>query len=139
MRVAAWVKMNIIDLLFCVILFLPIMSAKNESTLASQHYSRVLKEVRCQNPVPRVVHISQLFPSARKKYVPHCTMLYVCGQESGCCRQENEQCVPKTIEDVDLYFWVVELTPKGPKKGVEVITMKNHTECYCQPLNDNPR
>lgn len=76
--------------------------------------------------------------SAKKKFVPHCTLLHVCGHFSGCCRQENEQCVAKTAEDVKLYFWVIELTPDGKqKKGVEHIVMKNHTECQCQAINDD--
>jgi hypothetical protein len=85
--------------------------------------------------------MSDLYPSARKKFLPHCTLLHFCGKFSGCCRQENEQCVPKTIEEVEIYFWVIELTTDGKqKKGVEYITMKNHTECHCIPINnDIPR
>lgn len=112
---------------------------QNESLLASQHFSRILKEAKCHTPVPRVVNIQELFPSATKKYIPHCTSLHYCGYDTGCCRQENEKCVPKTVEDVDLYFFTVELTPRGQRKGVEVITMQNHTECMCQPINDSPR
>jgi len=117
------------------------MGSKNDSMMASQHFSRIVKEAKCQTPVPRVIHLSDIFPSARKKFVPHCTLLYFCGSYSGCCRQENEQCAPKTIQEVDLYFWVIELTTDGKqKKGVEAITMKNHTECHCQPINnDIPR
>lgn len=113
----------------------------NESMLASQHFSRIVKEAKCQTPVPRVIHMSDLYPSARKKFLPHCTRLHFCGQFSGCCRQENEQCAPKTIEEVNVYFWVIELTTDGKqKKGVEFITMKNHTECHCIPINnDTPR
>ena len=110
----------------------------NESLLASQHYNHILKFAKCQTPFPRVVNInSELHPSAIKKYIPHCTILHFCGPHSGCCRQENEQCVPKTIEEVKLYFWTIELTPRGHKKGIEVITMKNHTECICAPINSN--
>ncbi|XP_054153821.1 snake venom vascular endothelial growth factor toxin barietin-like [Oppia nitens] len=111
----------------------------NESLLASQHFSRILKEAKCQQPVPRVVNIQELFPSATKKYIPHCTLMHFCGYDTGCCRQENERCVPKTVQDVDLYFFTVELTPRGQRKGVEMITMQNHTECMCQPINDSPR
>lgn len=111
----------------------------NESLLASQHYNRILKFAKCQTPFPRVVNInSELHPSAIKKYIPHCTILHYCGPHSGCCRQENEQCVPKTIEQVKLYFWTIELTPRGHKKGIEVISMSNHTECMCAPINASP-
>lgn len=84
----------------------------------------------------RVVNInSELHPSAIKKYIPHCTILHYCGPHSGCCRHENEQCVPKTVEEVKLYFWTIELTPRGHKKGIEVVSMQNHTECMCAPIN----
>jgi hypothetical protein len=110
----------------------------NESLLASQHYNRILKFAKCQTPFPRVVNInSELHPSAIKKYIPHCTILHYCGPHSGCCRQENEQCVPKTMEQVKLYFWTIELTPRGHKKGIEVISMSNHTSCHCAPINVN--
>ncbi|KAI2807627.1 hypothetical protein BLOT_005565 [Blomia tropicalis] len=108
----------------------------NESLLASQHYNRILKYAQCGQPMARVVNInSELHPSAIKKYIPHCTIIHHCGPHSGCCRQENEQCVPKTIEEVKLYFWTIELTSRGHKKGIEVIAMKNHTECMCAPIN----
>ena len=112
-----------------------------DSILAYQHFSRVIKEAKCQTPVPKVIQISDHMLSAKKKFIPHCTVLHFCGRFSGCCRQENEQCVPKTVEDVKLYFWVIELTADGKqRKGVEHIVMKNHTECHCQPINeDTPR
>lgn len=103
--------------------------------LASQHYSRVLKEAHCSRPLQRVVHLDQLYPSAHKKYVPRCTVLYVCGDASGCCLQENQQCVAKSHELVTLYFLTVELTEKGnQKKGVEQLVFKNDTECHCQTI-----
>lgn len=113
-----------------------------ESALASQHFKRILKEAKCQVPVPRVVNIQELFPSATKKYIPHCTLLHMCGPESGCCNSETEKCVPKKVQLVDLYFWTIELSGKtrgGQKKAVEVISMQNHTECECKPINDLPR
>ena len=111
----------------------------SESLLASQRYNRILKYAKCQTPFARVVNIHhELRLSAVKKYIPHCTILHYCGPHSGCCRQENEQCVPKTVKEVKLYFWTIELTPRGHKKGIEVITMKNHTECMCAPINQKP-
>ena len=74
-------------------------------------------------------------PSATKKYIPHCTILHYCGEHTGCCRLETEHCIAKTIEMVRLYFWTIEITARGHKKGIEVIMMKNHTECMCAPIN----
>ena len=132
---------SILILILVIVRNIRLISAKdiNESLLASQHFTRILKEAKCQSPVPRVVNIQEIFPSATKKYIPHCTLLHFCGYDSGCCRQENERCVPKTVQKVELYFWTIELTPRGQKKGVEMITMQNHTECECQPINDSPR
>lgn len=132
--------------LFCVtvIIFLQLLGhhssviTNNDSLLASQHFTRILKEAKCQTPVPKVIHISDFILSAKRKFVPHCTLLHFCGHFSGCCRQENEECVAKTVEEVKLHFWVIELLPDGKqKKGVDFLTMKNHTECHCQPINDN--
>lgn len=109
----------------------------NESLLASEHYNRVLKYAKCQYPMAKVVNIQNELqnPSATKKYIPHCTILHYCGEHTGCCRLETEHCIAKTIEMVRLYFWTIEITARGHKKGIEVIMMKNHTECMCAPIN----
>ncbi|XP_075675920.1 uncharacterized protein LOC113798173 [Dermatophagoides pteronyssinus] len=111
----------------------------NESLMASEHYNRILKYAKCQYPHAKIINIQnelQINPSATKKYIPHCTILHYCGENSGCCRLETEHCIPKTIEEVKLYFWTIEITSRGQhKKGIEVITMKNHTECMCAPIN----
>lgn len=115
----------------------PQTNSEYESLMASQHYQRIIKYAKCQRPHARVVNVQSELkhnPSASKKYIPHCTILHTCGPHSGCCRLENEQCIPKRIEDVKLYFWTIELTPRGHKKGIEVITMQNHTECMCAPI-----
>lgn len=115
----------------------PQTNSEYESLMASQHYQRIIKFAKCQRPHARVVNVQSELkhnPSASKKYIPHCTILHTCGPHSGCCRMENEQCIPKRIEDVKLYFWTIELTPRGHKKGIEVITMQNHTECMCAPI-----
>nr|XP_027204465.1 probable serine/threonine-protein kinase MARK-A [Dermatophagoides pteronyssinus] len=111
----------------------------NESLMASEHYNRILKYAKCQYPHAKIINIQnelQINPSATKKYIPHCTILHYCGENSGCCRLETEHCIPKTIEEVKLYFWTIEITSRGQhKKGIEIITMKNHTECMCAPIN----
>ncbi|RWS27911.1 platelet-derived growth factor subunit A-like protein [Leptotrombidium deliense] len=114
--------------------------SNNDAKLAAIHLSKITKEAKCKKPLPRVVHIEELHPNARKKYLPHCTVLHFCGQETGCCRQENEICSPKTIEEVTLNFWVVELTAFGKRKGVEKMTFLNHTECDCiSPIGNSTR
>lgn len=116
---------------------LPIVPSRADSLLATQHVNRMIKDASCSKPVPKVVRVQDLLPNStpHKQYLPHCTVLHFCGQESGCCRSERHHCVPKNVEEVKLYFLTVELTPTGTKKGVETITAKNHTECHCVPIN----
>ncbi|KAH9416909.1 hypothetical protein DERP_013880 [Dermatophagoides pteronyssinus] len=74
----------------------------NESLMASEHYNRILKYAKCQYPHAKIINIQnelQINPSATKKYIPHCTILHYCGENSGCCRLETEHCIPKTIEE----------------------------------------
>lgn len=131
----------IIRLIILLLINVNISKSSKESLLASQHFNRILKEAKCRFPVPRVVHIKDLFPSAvsaTKKYIPHCTVLYSCGQFSGCCRQESEQCETNITQQIDLYFRVIELTSDGKqKKSIERLSLKNDTECHCVPINKN--
>lgn len=110
--------------------------SRRDSMLASFHFNRALREARCKDPLPRVVHISDVYMSSRKKYLPHCTVLFRCSQDTGCCHSEDMVCGPKTIQRVKLYFWTVELTRSGQRKGVEILTFDNHTECECKSIID---
>lgn len=69
---------------------------------AQQHYYRVAKEILCENPKPKVIHV-QLDPS--KSYVPSCTILHRCGDDTGCCKN-TKTCQAIQKENVDLYFTV---------------------------------
>ncbi|RWS29460.1 platelet-derived growth factor subunit A-like protein [Leptotrombidium deliense] len=115
---------------------IPLINASDErnldSRLASIHVSRILQQAKCKVPVPRVLHILDQYPSATKKYLPHCTILHICGSESGCCSSEYETCFPKTVTNVTLHFFVVELTTNGQKKYVQKLSFQNHTECECR-------
>ncbi|XP_074602174.1 uncharacterized protein LOC141855885 [Brevipalpus obovatus] len=110
--------------------------SRRDSMLASFHFNRALREARCKDPLPRVVHISDVYMSSRKKYLPHCTVLFRCSQDTGCCHSEDMVCGPKTIQTVKLNFWTVELTRGGQRKGVEILTFDNHTECECKSIID---
>jgi hypothetical protein len=128
----------IIILMINPVLYL-VTSNKNLSQLASSHFSRILKDGKCSVPVPRMVYISELNPPPNKKYLPHCTQLHACGPQFSCCPQESDVCVAKSVEKVELYFWVLELTPQGSKKSVESIVFNNHTECECRHRSLNMR
>jgi len=111
-------------------------ASRRDSMLTSLHFNRALREARCKDPLPRVIHISDVYMSSRKKYLPHCTVLFRCSQDTGCCHSEDMVCGPKTIQTVKLHFWTVELTRGGQRKGVEILTFDNHTECECKSIVD---
>ena len=110
--------------------------SRDDALRASQHFTRVLSEAKCSKPYPRVVQLDELFPNSGKKFVPRCTLIHYCGEDTGCCQQENQRCSPLKQEPVTLYFWVIELTNRGQKRGIEKVTLFNDTECYCK--NNSP-
>lgn len=116
-----------------------IMRMGSEEMNASLHFSRLIKDGRCKLPFKKLVYLSDLYPSEKKKFVPHATILHFCGSETGCCNSESQVCAPKTQQNVTLVFWVIELTNFGQKKGVEKLIFRNDTECECQPINQGAR
>ena len=140
-----------VRLMFCIMLgFIIITQANSDNVdsptydmkLATNHFSSMLRDAKCERPMPRVVHVSEMFPNARKQYAPHCTVIHFCGDDTGCCH-ENEQCVARHEETIELRFWVVELAADESKdgkkiiqrKGVEKLRFSNATECHCQRNN----
>lgn len=79
---------------------------REDITEALQHAMKVNQEARCQVPRPRVVHIQDLYPNPSKSYVPHCTILHHCSDETGCCSRDEATCAPKTTQRVELAFYV---------------------------------
>lgn len=108
---------------------------REDASRASRHLNRVLKEVKCSQPFPRVVKMSDLITNSRKTYLPRCTLLHFCGDDTGCCPHENQRCVAAKSEAVTLYFWVMEMTDSGSRKGVEKVVLTNDTECHCQVMH----
>jgi len=111
---------------------------REDASRASKHFARVLKEARCSQPFPRVIKMSDVMPnSTRKTYLPRCTLIHYCGDDTGCCSQDNQRCVAAKKEAITLYFWVMEITDRGSRKGVEKVVLLNHTECHCQVFNNS--
>lgn len=71
--------------------------------LANAHVSKIYSEASCRIPQRRVERI-QKDPS--KIYVPHCTVLHRCADDTGCCMTDRQTCAPKRTQSVDLYFFV---------------------------------
>ncbi len=69
---------------------------------ATAHISRIYMEALCKIPKPKIIPIV----AASKTYVPHCTVLHRCGDDTGCCHTDALTCVPKRTATVDLYFYV---------------------------------
>ncbi|KAI1292112.1 WD repeat and SOCS box-containing protein 1 [Halotydeus destructor] len=111
-------------------------STLSPMTLAAHHYSSMVTEAKCSQPAPRVIMLRDIYPGARKKYLPRCTVLHVCSESTGCCPQETETCAPKTQHLVTLYFFAIELTDKGvQRKTIEKLSFANDTQCHCVPMN----
>ncbi|KAG4070811.1 hypothetical protein HA402_011037 [Bradysia odoriphaga] len=89
------------------------------------HISRIYTEALCKFPKPKIIPIV----AASKTYVPHCTVLHRCGDDTGCCHTDALTCVPKRTATVDLYFYVSTMEKREP--SVEYLTFINHTECHC--------
>lgn len=103
-----------------------ITNQKQNKALANAHASKIYTEASCRLPQQRVERI-QKDPS--KMYVPHCTILHRCGDDTGCCKTDRQTCAPKRTQNVDLYFFVKSFNSK--QGSIEHHTFVNHTECHC--------
>ncbi|KAJ9586906.1 hypothetical protein L9F63_019504, partial [Diploptera punctata] len=72
---------------------------------AVQHTLEMNKEGNCKIPRPRVIQVKDVFPHPSKTYIPHCTILHQCTDDTGCCRDESLTCTARKSEPVDLYFY----------------------------------
>lgn len=64
------------------------------------------KETRCREPSPRVLSIQSIHPDPGKSYLPHCTVLHRCAEDTGCCTNRAMKCGPKHQTRIYLYFYV---------------------------------
>lgn len=76
---------------------------EKRAALAASHATRIFAEGTCRWPKPKVIAV-QSDPS--KTYMPHCTILYRCGDDTGCCNSDARTCVARKTQPVDLYFYV---------------------------------
>uniref|UniRef100_A0A8D8YCC6 Platelet-derived growth factor (PDGF) family profile domain-containing protein n=1 Tax=Cacopsylla melanoneura TaxID=428564 RepID=A0A8D8YCC6_9HEMI len=111
-----------------------------QERLASKHKTKVGKDAACRKPMPKVVKVSDVYPTATKIYLPQCTIIHQCAEDTGCCMGAFQKCGPKSSEKVDLYFYTY--TTSAIRKGVsphqiEKLGFYNHTECECH--EDMPR
>ncbi|XP_071454756.1 uncharacterized protein [Hetaerina americana] len=106
-------------------------SSEAEIREAIQHSLKVSREGLCKVPRPKVVQVKDVYPHPAKTYMPHCTILHQCGDDTGCCRDETLSCVPRKTKRIELYFYTATLG-SGHGSVVEKLVFYNHTECECQ-------
>lgn len=69
----------------------------------AEHVQRTDHEAKCKIPKPKVI-LSSNDPSMR--FVPRCTILHRCSDDTACCPSAEKTCVAKQTEWVDLDFQV---------------------------------
>ncbi|GLV40038.1 PDGF- and VEGF-related factor 3 [Carabus blaptoides fortunei] len=100
---------------------------KKEIVEAVEHAKKINVEGTCKLPRARVIRVQTAYPDAGKAYIPHCTILHRCADDTGCCRSETHTCAPKHTARVELYFY----TARPGSYSVEKLAFYNHTECHC--------
>ncbi|XP_076359313.1 uncharacterized protein LOC143251878 isoform X3 [Tachypleus tridentatus] len=110
---------------------------------ANDHFLEIRRKTVCKTPQPQVVRVKDYFPDVSKQYVPRCTILHRCADETGCCDDELHTCGPLYTQEVTLHFYTLHLKDNsiriGLNNAVEKLLFINHTECECQPINNRPR
>lgn len=81
-------------------------SGDSEGGEAYKHQMRISKEASCKVPRSKVIKVTDIYPSSNKKYLPACTILHVCADDTGCCNSPTLKCGPKTSQPVYLPFLV---------------------------------
>ncbi|XP_054164868.1 uncharacterized protein LOC128962518 [Oppia nitens] len=112
--------------------------------LANEHFLLIRTQYRCRKPRPKIIKVKDFYDVPSKEYLPRCTVLHQCDDESGCCDVGTERCMAQTSESVRLYFYVIDADLKDNTTGgnggrTEVLTFVNHTKCHCQEINYMPR
>lgn len=84
----------------------PFLPELEDVRSANEHFLRIRTTARCRVPRTRVVHVKEFYSDPSKEYLPRCTVLHRCGDDSGCCDNEQYECVPRTMQEVTLHFYV---------------------------------
>lgn len=111
-------------------------SSDTDLAKAVQHALTVSREGQCRVPKPRLIQVKDVYPHPSKTYIPHCTILHLCGDDTGCCKSDTLTCIARKTEQVDLYFYTTTLRTSAVPRSrggptVEKLSFHNHTECVC--------
>ncbi|GJQ82356.1 hypothetical protein Trydic_g425 [Trypoxylus dichotomus] len=107
-------------------------TVENPADAVVSHYLKVQAAGKCRVPIPKVLPVHNEHPSHGKTYIPHCTILHRCSEDSGCCQNQGTKCGPKSQKIVELYFYA---HARGVTH-VEKLSFYNHTECACIDINE---
>jgi hypothetical protein len=103
-------------------------------TMNLEHFSKVHK-FKCKEPQPRLIPVEDLFKvNSKDLYIPKATVLYRCGEDTGCCLREDMTCVPHKMETVTLVFNVHDT--EYHNNSMRELQATNHTLCWCADLNE---
>lgn len=110
---------------------------------AFDHGARVRNEGACHQPKPMIIYVNKTDPS--KVHLPRGTVLHRCSDQTGCCSNPSENCVPIEMQTVELYFITITLQVQSPYKNrrvrqspkIEKLLFTNHTLCGCRERNSS--
>jgi hypothetical protein len=100
--------------------------------LATRNLQHILKvqSFTCKEPQPRLLPVEDLFNvNSKDLYTPRATVLYRCGEDTGCCPTQAMSCVPREVDNVTLIFNVYDTQVRSQSK--QEVQAKNHTLCWC--------
>lgn len=92
--------------MFDFIVYIILYFLEADMNKARDHLYKMTNEGSCKTPIRKVIPIQNVYPNPSKIFIPHCTILYRCGDDAGCCKFDSQTCVPKETNHVHLYFYV---------------------------------
>lgn len=124
-----------------VFILIEVITLAIESPKLHEHLVRIHEFGKCKYPIAKVLNVWKELPKELRKentrFHPRCTILHRCSDDSGCCEGSFDRCVAETMEDVQLEFYIIEMTSTSTKRGTTTLTLKNHTKCVCERRNSN--
>uniref|UniRef100_A0A4Q8K588 U30-Liphistoxin-Lth1a_1 n=1 Tax=Liphistius thaleban TaxID=1905330 RepID=A0A4Q8K588_9ARAC len=106
------------------------VTAESDAHEKALQHIQEMRHHSCSSPVPKLIQVKSVYPSASKRYRPHCVLLHRCDNDAGCCNSDRKECGPLTTETVQLYFRVKDPFV-GRKEKVMKMSFTNHTSCHC--------
>ena len=130
---AALVMVRLLDFLILIIPMANVAKVQCATEdLATRNLQHILKvqSFTCKEPQPRLLPVEDLFNvNSKDLYTPRATVLYRCGEDTGCCPTQAMSCVPREVDNVTLIFNVYDTHDSTQSK--QELQVTNHTLCWC--------